>query len=118
METIYLSQQNSTAFSTGVADDNISQISITKNQFANNAGLSVKSTVNTQQPRLFKTLVDVVGEGLKHNFLGPNIDMEFLTLTIRSFASSSAKAIQQFVKSVTKKQLTDTPCHQLNQPCF
>ena len=117
MENIYLSQQNSTAFSTGVADDNISQLSITKNQFVNNAGLSVTSTATTQ-PRLFKTLVDVVGEGLKQNFLGPNIDMEFLTLTVRSLALSSAKAIQQFVKPLTKKQSANTPCHQLNQPCF
>lgn len=118
METIYLSQQNSTAFSTGVADDNISQTSITKNSFANNAGLSVTSTATTQQPRLFKTFVDVVGEGLKQNFLGPNIDMEFLTLSVRSIASSSVKAIQQFVKPLTKKQSMDTPCRQLNQPCF
>ena len=117
METIYLSQQNSTAFSTGVADDNISQFNITQNPFADKAAMPVTSTA-TAQPRLFKTIVDVVGEGLKQNFLGPNIDMEFLTLSVRSFASSSAKAIQQFVKPLTKKQSMVTPCHQLNQPCF
>ena len=117
METIYLSQQNSTALPTGVADDNSSQLSTTKTAFANKVNMVVTSTT-TQQPRLFKTIVDVVGEGLKQNFLGPNIDMEFLTLTVRSFASSSAKAVQQFVKPLTKKQSVDTPCHQLNQPCF
>lgn len=80
--------------------------------------MSVISSAQTQKPHFFRTIVDVVGEGLKQNFLGPNIDMEFLTLSLRSFASTSAIAIQQFVKPLMKKQEVELPCHQLNQPCF
>jgi len=116
MEQIYLSQHNSTTYTNGVADDNVPQSGTVQNPFAGRAGMSVTST--NSQPHIFKTIVDVVGEGLKQNFLGPNIDMEFLTLTVRSFASSSAKAIQQMVKPVSKKQVIENPCHQLNQPCF
>jgi hypothetical protein len=117
MKTIQLSQPNFTTPTNGLAVDNISIVSTVQNPFANQKG-SVTTTATTQQPHIFKTLVDVVGEGLKQNFLGPNIDIEFLTLTVRSFASTSAKALQQFVKPLSKKQQVETPCHQLNQPCF
>jgi hypothetical protein len=45
-------------------------------------------------------LVDAVAEGVKQNFLGPNINMEFLTLSIKayfllliSFTAGSAKRV-------------------------
>jgi hypothetical protein len=117
MKTVQLSQPNFTTPANGAAADNISIVSTVQNPFANQKD-SVTTTATTQQPHIFKTLVDVVGEGLKQNFLGPNIDMEFLTLTVRSFASTSAKAIQHFVKPLNKKHPVETPCRQLNQPCF
>lgn len=119
METIYLSQPTTTTFSKGVAADNRLTLTTTQNQVAGNNHMLV-STASATRPRLFKTVIDVVGEGLKQNFLGPNIDMEFLTLTLRSFASTSARAIQQFVKPLTKKHEVENqnPCRQLNQPCF
>ncbi|MBD1394820.1 hypothetical protein [Mucilaginibacter glaciei] len=118
MENTYLSQPTTTTFSTGVVANNASTLSTTQKQFAGDNRTSVSTTSATHQPHIFKTVVDMVGEGLKQNFLGPNIDMEFLTLTLRSFASTSARAIQQFVKPLTKKREVENPCHQLNQPCF
>ncbi|WP_374948331.1 hypothetical protein [Mucilaginibacter sp.] len=117
MENTYLSQPaTTTTFSNGVAADSTPKFIATQTTFTGTTQPVTSST--TAQPHLFKTVVDMVGEGLKQNFLGPNIDMEFLTLSVRSFAVTSVKAIQQLVKPLTKKHMAETPCHQLNQPCF
>lgn len=42
-------------------------------------------------------VIDALGEGLKQNFLGNDINMEFLTLTVRSLAQTSVTAVQQFI---------------------
>jgi hypothetical protein len=51
-----------------------------------------------------KYIIDALGEGLKQNFLGADIDMEFLTLTLRSYATTTVNALRQLVIKSTDKQ--------------
>ena len=105
MKTIHLSQPITTT-TNGVADDKILPLT---NQHITGTAI--------QHQQILKTITDVLGEGLKQNFLGPNIDMEFLTLTVRSYASTSTKAIKHFAKGLNVKQFFNTG-HQLNQPSY
>ncbi|MBB5394989.1 hypothetical protein [Mucilaginibacter sp. AK015] len=49
-------------------------------------------------------IINVLGEGFKQNFLGADINMEFLTLTVRSYATSTAKALRKLVVKPAAKQ--------------
>jgi hypothetical protein len=119
METPYLSQQNFTTLKNRVADDNISQLQDQKTPCQDKVAVRFNSTSTTRQPRIFKTIVDVLGEGLKQNFLGNDINMEYLTLTVRSVASTSVKAIQKAVRPFTNRQHNNNgQRRQLNQPCY
>lgn len=42
-------------------------------------------------------IINVLEEGFKQNFLGADINMEFLTLTVRSYATSTVKALRKLV---------------------
>ncbi|GAA4333058.1 hypothetical protein GCM10023149_39610 [Mucilaginibacter gynuensis] len=64
-------------------------------------------------------VVDALGEGLKQNFLGADINMEFLTLAIRVMASASIKTIQQkVIKPIAAKTRTAVKYPSLSQPAF
>ena len=75
-------------------------------------------TAPAHEPKILKTVIDVLGEGLKQNFLGQDINMEYLTLTVRSYASSTIKTIQHLVKPLSFKHHVHTTQHQLNQPTY
>lgn len=49
-------------------------------------------------------IISALGEGFKQNFLGSDINMEFLTLTVRSYATSTVKAIRKMVDKTAKPQ--------------
>jgi hypothetical protein len=54
-------------------------------------------------------IINVLGEGFKQNFLGADINMEFLTLSVRSYATSTVKALRKLVvKPAAKQQNTHT----------
>ena len=42
-------------------------------------------------------IINALGEGFKQNFLGADINMEFLTLTVRSYASSTVNVLRKLV---------------------
>jgi hypothetical protein len=42
-------------------------------------------------------IINVLGEGFKQNFLGADINMEFLALTVRSYATSTVNALRKLV---------------------
>jgi hypothetical protein len=42
-------------------------------------------------------IITALGEGFKQNFLGADINMEFLTLTVRSYATTTVKALRKLV---------------------
>lgn len=77
------------------------------------------STTAVARPQAFKRsaayVMDLLGEGLKQNFLGPNIDMEFLILTVRSLANTSAKAVQQFIQKHSVAGQRTAKRFQINQ---
>jgi hypothetical protein len=53
-------------------------------------------------------IINVLGEGFKQNFLGADINMEFLTLTVRSYATSTVKVLRKLaVKPAAKQQNTN-----------
>ncbi|RYU91427.1 hypothetical protein EWM62_05655 [Mucilaginibacter terrigena] len=49
-------------------------------------------------------IINVLGEGFKQNFLGTDINMEFLTLTVRSYATSTVKALRKLTVKAVKQQ--------------
>ncbi|MGY4537361.1 hypothetical protein ACVW0P_001777 [Mucilaginibacter sp. UYNi724] len=49
-------------------------------------------------------IISALEEGFKQNFLGADIDMEFLTLTVRSYATSTVKAIRKMTAKPAKQQ--------------
>ena len=49
-------------------------------------------------------IISALGEGFKQNFLGSDINMEFLSLTVRSYATSTVKAIRKMVDKPAKNQ--------------
>lgn len=53
-------------------------------------------------------VIGVLSEGLKQNLLGADIDMEFLTLTVRSYASESVKAVRRFISKTGNKNISQT----------
>ncbi|PAW94375.1 hypothetical protein CKK33_13090 [Mucilaginibacter sp. MD40] len=56
--------------------------------------------LNNKRINIGNYVIGVIGEGLKQNFLGADINMEFLTLTVRSYAIASAKTIRNLVHKV------------------
>ena len=106
MKAIQISQpQITTTRTSGVAADNISHLPAAQ-----------YLTTATPEPKLLKTVIDVLAEGLKQNFLGQDINMEYLSLTVRSYASSTIKTIQHLVKPLSFKHHVHTTQRQLNQP--
>jgi hypothetical protein len=62
-------------------------------------------------------IIEALGEGIKSNFLGYNIDVEFLTLSIRSLAVSSARVIQErIIKPIATRY--QRGYHSLTQTSF
>ncbi|TSD67354.1 hypothetical protein FFF34_008160 [Inquilinus sp. KBS0705] len=62
--------------------------------------ISVKPLQAEQQPHHLTPadyIIEALGEGIKQNFLGYSIDMEFLTLTARSIVVSGVSSIKQHV---------------------
>jgi hypothetical protein len=54
-------------------------------------------------------IINVLGEGFKQNFLGSDINMEFLTLSVRSYATTTVKALRKMViKPAAKQQNINT----------
>jgi hypothetical protein len=111
MKTLHLSQPKLQYFFKGRANNTGSQKSASTT-FENNAE---QNTDTHHKPSTTEYIINVLGEGLKQNFLGADINMEFLTLTIRRFASSSIKAIQQAVKTGNNKRRGTQNHRQLNQ---
>lgn len=71
---------------------------------ADEAGADKKHQLTTTE-----YLIGVLGEGLKQNFLGADINMEFLTLTVRSYATESVKAVRKFIsKTAAGKNINST----------
>ncbi|MBL4675391.1 MAG: hypothetical protein JKY70_04180 [Mucilaginibacter sp.] len=71
---------------------------------AEEAGADKKHQLTTTE-----YLIGVLGEGLKQNFLGADINMEFLTLTVRSYATESVKAVRRFIgKATAGKNINST----------
>lgn len=70
------------------------------------------STSGAQQKHTMSAgeyIINVLGEGFKQNFLGADINMEFLTLSVRSYATSTVKALRKLVvKPAAKQQNTNT----------
>ncbi|QHS56640.1 hypothetical protein GWR56_14210 [Mucilaginibacter sp. 14171R-50] len=65
------------------------------------------STAHANQKHVMSAgeyIINVLGEGFKQNFLGADINMEFLTLTVRSYATSTAKALRKLVVKPAAKQ--------------
>ncbi|MFD0793798.1 hypothetical protein ACFQZX_09220 [Mucilaginibacter litoreus] len=62
--------------------------------------LQVSSASDQDKHTLTPTeyVMGVLGEGLKQNFLGADINMEFLTLMVRSYANESVKAVKKIMK--------------------
>lgn len=61
----------------------------------------------------------VIGEGLKQNFLGADINMEYLTLTIRVAAINSAKTAKlKVIKPLRAKAQSAIKHQPINQPAF
>jgi hypothetical protein len=58
---------------------------------------SLTTVQHPHHPTTTEYIIEALGEGIKQNFLGYNIDMEFLTLTARSIAAASANSIKQHV---------------------
>ncbi|GGG99882.1 hypothetical protein [Mucilaginibacter phyllosphaerae] len=56
---------------------------------------SISKPKHTTTPSEY--IINVLGEGFKQNFLGADIDMEFLTLTVRSYATATVNAIRKIV---------------------
>ena len=113
MKTIHLSQPNLQFFFKGRSASTRPQKNAPQS-FENNAE---QTTGTHHKPSTSEYIINVLGEGLKQNFLGSDINMEFLTLTVRSFASSSIKAIQQVIKPAGAKQRGQAN-HQFNQTSF
>lgn len=68
------------------------------------AGAQRKHTISAGE-----YIINVLGEGFKQNFLGSDINMEFLTLSVRSYATSTVKALRKLVvKPAAKQQNTNT----------
>ncbi|RFZ90757.1 hypothetical protein D0C36_17530 [Mucilaginibacter conchicola] len=64
-----------------------------------------------KKPHLTPTeyMIGVLSEGLKQNLLGADINMEFLTLTVRSYATESVKAVRRFIgKAAGGKNINST----------
>lgn len=111
MELHYLSDKITPPVETMAAADNISHLPHFNTSTTNKNGA---------KPKMLQTVIDVLGEGLKQNFLGADINMEFLTLSIRSYASTTLKALQQAAKPLSGKfhinhnnrhqQLNQSPC--------
>ena len=49
-------------------------------------------------------IINALEEGFKQNFLGSDINMEFLTLTVRSYAASTVKALRKLAVKPAGKQ--------------
>src|SRR6478735_6613517 len=49
-------------------------------------------------------IIGALGEGFKQNFLGADINMEFLSLTVRSYATSTVKAFRKMVHKPSNQQ--------------
>jgi hypothetical protein len=50
--------------------------------------------------RVVNYFLDVLGEGIKQNFLGPNIDMEFLMLSFRVYAVQLTSVTVSYLKKI------------------
>ncbi|MFA6249268.1 MAG: hypothetical protein WC615_20165 [Mucilaginibacter sp.] len=75
-----------------------------KNVSTSTAGTPHKHTMSAGE-----YIINVLGEGFKQNFLGADINMEFLTLSVRSYATSTVKALRKLVvKPAAKQQKTNT----------
>jgi translation initiation factor 2 alpha subunit (eIF-2alpha) len=114
MKTIHLSQPNLQFFFKGKTDNARTQKNVSP-AFENNAE---QGTDTNHKPSTTEYIISVLGEGLKQNFLGADINMEFLTLTVRSLASTSIKAIQQVIKPGNAKQRSQADNRQFNQTSF
>lgn len=53
--------------------------------------------LNNKRINIGNYVIGAIGEGLKQNFLGADINIEFLTLMVRSYAIASAKTIRSLV---------------------
>lgn len=100
MKTLTLPQSNiSSLFKRNTDHTAVSQ----NTNSTSTAGKRNKHTISAGE-----YIINVLGEGFKQNFLGADINMEFLTLTVRSYATSTVKALRQLVvKPVAKQQNTN-----------
>nr|WP_067060184.1 hypothetical protein [Mucilaginibacter sp. L294] len=101
MKTLSLPQQNiSSLFKRNTDHTAVPQ----NNTSTSTAGAQHKHTISAGE-----YIINVLGEGFKQNFLGADINMEFLTLSVRSYATSTVKALRKLVvKSAAKQQNTNT----------
>lgn len=101
MKTLSLPQPNiSGLFKKNTDHTAVSQ----KNVSTSTAGAQHKHTMSAGE-----YIINVLGEGFKQNFLGADINMEFLTLSVRSYATSTVKALRKLVvKPAAKQQNANT----------
>jgi hypothetical protein len=74
----------------------------------NTNSISTAGKRNNRTMSAGEYIINVLGEGFKQNFLGADINMEFLTLTVRSYATSTVKVLRKLaVKPAAKQQNTN-----------
>jgi len=73
----------------------------------------VPSTITQpHHPTATEYIIEALGEGIRQNFLGYNIDMEFLTLSARSLAATSISAIRQhIIKPIAARRYRNNDDH-------
>jgi hypothetical protein len=102
MKTLSLQQQNiSNLFKRNTHHTAVPKNTITS---TSTTGAQHKHTMSAGE-----YIINVLGEGFKQNFLGSDINMEFLTLSVRSYATSTVKALRKLaVKPAAKQQTINT----------
>jgi hypothetical protein len=70
----------------------------------NNTSTSTAGAQHKHTMSAGEYIINVLGEGFKQNFLGADINMEFLTLSVRSYATSTVKALRKLVVKPAAKQ--------------
>ncbi|MCO5935462.1 hypothetical protein NAF17_07905 [Mucilaginibacter sp. RB4R14] len=94
MKTLTLPQQNLSAhFKRNTNHSAASQNTVSASTLGSKKDMSASEYI-----------ISALGEGFKQNFLGADINMEFLTLTVRNYATSTVKALRKIVDKPAKQQ--------------
>ncbi|MES2266859.1 MAG: hypothetical protein V4520_08870 [Bacteroidota bacterium] len=95
MKTLTLPQQSIS----NLFKRNTDRTAAPKNSVSTSTSVGSKKSMSASE-----YIISALGEGFKQNFLGADINMEFLTLTVRSYATSTVKAIRKMVDKPASQQ--------------